>query len=36
MKTMIAFPANKPELKLTNHSSHPHPLEERRRMDEDI
>ena len=36
MKTMIAFPAHKPELKLTTHSSHPHPQEERRRMDDDI
>lgn len=36
MKTVIAFPANKPELKLPSHSSHPHPLEERRRIDEDI
>jgi hypothetical protein len=36
MKPMIAFPATRPELKLTTHSSAPHPLEERRRMDEDI
>lgn len=34
MNTVIAFPANKPELKLSTHSAHP--LEERRRMDEDI
>jgi hypothetical protein len=36
MNTMIAFPAQKPELKLPSHSSHPLPLEERRRMDNDI
>ncbi|MDB6168430.1 MAG: hypothetical protein JWM88_1294 [Verrucomicrobia bacterium] len=36
MNPMIAFPAAKPELKLTSHSSAPHPLEDRRRMDEDL
>jgi len=36
MNTTIAFPAAKPELKLPSHSSHPLPLEERRRMDADI
>jgi hypothetical protein len=36
MKPMIAFPSTRPELKLTSHSSAPHPLEERRRMDEDL
>lgn len=36
MKPMIAFPATKPELKLPSHSSHPHPLDERRLMNEDI
>jgi hypothetical protein len=36
MNTTIGFPASKPELKLPSHSSHPLPLEERRRMDNDI
>ncbi len=35
MNTPIAFPAPKPELKLPSHGAEPHPLEHRRRMDED-
>jgi hypothetical protein len=36
MNTTIAFPAAKPELKLPSHSVHPHRLEDRRRLEEDI
>ncbi|MBS0663076.1 MAG: hypothetical protein JSR48_07405 [Verrucomicrobia bacterium] len=38
MNPVINFPASKPELKLASHpsTSHPHPLEDRRRLEEDI
>ena len=38
MNPVINFPANKPDLKLSSHTStsHPHPLEDRRRLEEDL
>ncbi len=38
MNSVISFPASKPDLKLASHTStsHPHPLEDRRRLEEDL